>query len=116
MDTLSSGYPLFEFGQIFNSLIGFSEVDPETVKRFQGFDLETSKEFWHRVLAAYLGTKDEEAIRAFEAKAKVLGYLKLLRRLARDNSLETENGKKEYAVWKEHLMEALAVTDTLLIE
>ena len=36
MDTLAVGHPIFELGSIFNALIGFSELDHEIIRRFQG--------------------------------------------------------------------------------
>ena len=56
MDTLAVGNRIFELGSMYNAFIGFSEVDHEVVKRFQGFDFETSKTFWHKALELYLGT------------------------------------------------------------
>ena len=114
MDTLAVGHPIFELASMFNGFIGFSELDPHVVEEFQGFDLETSKTFWHKVLAAYLGTANEEHIRQVEDKARVVGYTRLIRRLIRRNGLNTEEGRAQIAHWKEELLELLEHTDTLL--
>ena len=59
MDTLAIGNPIFELASMFNTFVGFSELDHEIIKDFQGFDYETSLKFWQKVLVSYLGTEDE---------------------------------------------------------
>ncbi len=114
MDTLAVGHPIFELGSIYNSFQGFSELDHEVVKKFQGFDFELATEFWHKTLALYLGTTDEKKIRAVEDKARIIGYTRLIRRAIRRNEQETEKGQKEIAHWTAELIELLEKTDTLL--
>lgn len=114
MDTLAVGHPIFELGSMFNAFIGFSELDHSIIKKFQGFDFETSALFWHKVLAAYLGTEDEQIIRSVEDKARILGYTRLIRRSIRRGGLENETGKKEIEFWKENLLSLLEKTDSLL--
>ncbi|MBR3128954.1 MAG: ATP-binding protein [Clostridia bacterium] len=113
MDTLAMGYPIFELGSMFNAYIGFSEVDEDTVLRFQGYDFETAKAFWHRTLAAYLGTTCETKIREVENKARVVGYTRLIRRGIRRGEAETERGRTEIALWTRELLELLETVDTL---
>lgn len=113
MDTLAMGYPIFELGSMYNAFIGFSEVDHETVKRFQGFDLETAKRFWHDTLVAYLGTTSETKIREVENKARIIGYTRLIRRGIRRGETETERGQAENALWTRELIELLETVDTL---
>ncbi|MBQ1390399.1 MAG: anti-sigma factor antagonist, partial [Firmicutes bacterium] len=36
MDTLAVGHPVFELASIFNAFVGFSELNPEQIKAFQG--------------------------------------------------------------------------------
>ena len=114
MDTLAVGHPVYELGSIFNSFIGYSEYDPEVIKRFQGFDAETGKLFWKKSLAAYLGTDDEEYIRKVEDKARIIGYTRMIRRSIRRKGLETEAGRAEIQLWKDELLGLLEKTDTLL--
>ena len=114
MDTLSVGHPIFELGSMYNAFVGFSEFDHETVRRFQGFDFETSRAFWKKALAAYLGTEEPTALRAVEDKARIIGYTRLLRRAIRRRHLETERGRAEIELWKTELLELLERTDSLL--
>ncbi|MBR0208992.1 MAG: ATP-binding protein [Oscillospiraceae bacterium] len=116
MDTLAVGHPIFELASMFNSFIGYSEHDHETIKRFQGFDWETGSAFWHKSLAAYLGTNCETKIREVEDKARIIGYTRMIRRSIRRKGLETEEGRSEIELWKSELIELLEKTDSLLFD
>ena len=115
MDTLATGDPVFELASMFNAFIGFSELDHEIIKKFQGFDHETAKTFWEKVLAAYVGTDDDEVIRDVEDKARIVGYTRLIRRSIRRKGLETEKGRAEIEHWTKELCELLDRTDSLSI-
>lgn len=114
MDTLAVGYPIFELGSIYNSFIGFSEVDHGVILRFQGFDFETGKRFWRCALSAYLGTTDEKKLRAVENKARIIGYMRLIRRSIRRRGLENEMDRREIAHWTDELITLLDSVDSLL--
>lgn len=114
MDTLAVGHPIFELASMFNAYIGYSELNHEIIKKFQGFDYETGCNFWHKSLAAYLGTNCETKILEVERKARIIGYTRMIRRSIRRNGLENEEGRKEIAFWKENLISLLEKTDTLL--
>ena len=116
MDTLAVGHPVFELASMYNAFIGFSELDHEIIKKFQGFDIETSKKFWHKVLAAYLGTENEDAIREVEDKARIVGYARLIRRSIRRGGLDDAERLAEIEHWKAELIELLGRTDTLLFD
>ena len=113
MDTLAMGYPIFELGSMYNAFIGFSEVNHETIKLFQGFDLETSKRFWHETLSAYLGTTSATKIREVENKARIIGYTRLIRRGIRRGEVNTEQGRAENRLWTQELVDLLETVDTL---
>ncbi|MBR2520991.1 MAG: anti-sigma factor antagonist [Oscillospiraceae bacterium] len=114
MDTLAVGHPIFELASMFNAFIGFYELDRDKIQKFQGFDFDTSKLFWNKVLAAYLGTQNPDTIRAVEDKARIVGYTRLIRRSIRRGGMDTEQGRKEIAYWKEQLIQLVQDTDTLL--
>ncbi len=114
MDTLAVGHPIFELASMYNAFAGFSELDHEQFRRFQGFDRETAQEFWHKALAAYLGTDSEERIREVENKARLVGYTRLVRRSIHRGETETEKGRREYEHWRAELLELLDDTDSLL--
>ena len=114
MDTLAVGHPIFELGSMFNAFVGFGEYDNGQTKRFQGYDYETARTFWHKSLAAYLGTNCEKKIQEVEDKARIIGYTRMIRRKIRRQGLETEEGRAQIDFWKERLLQLLDKTDTLL--
>lgn len=113
MDTLAVGHPVFELASIFNAYNGFSEIDHKRIERFQGINRETGLKFWHKSLAEYLETNNEDRIREVESKARIIGYIRLVRRAIRRKGMETEKGRKEIEHWKKELIELLEETDTL---
>ncbi len=116
MDTLAVGNPVFELGSMFNAYIGFSELDHEIIKKFQGFDFETASRFWRRTLECYLGMTDKAVIDSVEDKARIIGYTRLIRRSIRRGGLEDPARKAEIDHWTEELIELLERTDTLMFE
>jgi len=114
MDTLAVGHPIFELASMYNSFVGYSEADHETIKKFQGFDFETGGAFWRASLAAYLGTTSEKKVREVEDKARIIGYARMIRRSIRRGGLDTASGRAEIDLWKGELIELLEKTDTLL--
>ena len=113
MDTLAVGDPIFELASMFNSFVGYSEYDHDTIIKFQGFDFVTGSTFWHKSLAAYLGTNSERKIREVENKARIIGYTRMIRRSIRRKGLETENGRAEIEFWRVRLLDLLEKTDSL---
>lgn len=116
MDTLAVGHPVIELASMYNAFIGFSELDHEIVRKFQGFDFDTATEFWHRSLAEYLGSDDEAKIKEVEDKARIIGYTRLIRRSIRRGGLEDERGRAEIEHWKSELIGLVAQTDSLTFE
>lgn len=116
MDTLAVGHPIFELASIYNAFVGYSEADHEQILAFQGFDFQTGLTFWHKALAAYLGTSCPAKLREVEDKARIIGYARMIRRSIRRRGLETEKGRAEIALWKEELLELLERTDKLTFD
>jgi len=116
MDTLAHGYPIFELASIYNAFIGFSEMDHEHVKRFQGFDFDTSCRFWKEFLRLYLGTDNEDVINSVANKARIVGYTRLIRMSIRRGGLDAPETLAEIENWKRELIELVESTDDLLFE
>ena len=116
MDTLAVGNPIFELASMYNSFIGYSEYDHSTIVRFQGFDFQTGKAFWQKILSAYLGTSNPKRLKDVEDKARVIGNARMIRRSIRRKGLETEAGRAEIELWTKELLDLLSRTDTLLFE
>ena len=113
MDTLAVGHPVFEFGSIFNALIGFHEADEHEIERFQGFSSDIGKKLWRRTLELYLETEDEDRIGEVEDKARIVGYTRLLARSAKRGLNLEGQGKAEFEIWRRNIMELLDKTDKL---
>lgn len=108
MDTLAVGHPILELGSMYNAFVGFGELDKSGIENFFGFGIEIAHRFWRLSLARYLGTDDENKIIDTENKAKVIGYMRLLRRCLRRNADEVTVNH-----YKVNLMEAIDKVDTL---
>ena len=113
MDTLAVGDPVFEFASMFNAFIGFSELDHNVIKEFQGFSHDISVQFWNKVLAEYAGTDDKEVLSAMEDKARIIGYTRLIRRAIRRNGLDDPVMGKTIEHWKDELIELVGRIDSL---
>ena len=113
MDTLCHGHPVFELAFMFNAYRGHSELDHEVVKSFLGIDYETAEQLWRKTLEQYLGTTDPQAIREVEDKAKVVGYMRLLRRCIRLNGYDSESGRKKIECYRALLEKLLPCVDSL---
>ena len=110
MDTLCMGHPIFELGSMFNAFVGFSEVDHEVTQGFLGFSHELAGIFWRRALAMYLGTEDEARLEEVENKAKIVGYMRLLRRTVRRSE---PNREQLIAFYREQLISLVPAVDEL---
>lgn len=115
MDTLCTGNPIFELGQMFNAYIGFSEADHENVKRFLGIDFESSSALWKKLLTKYLGTEDEAKLTEVENKARIVGYSRLIRRRFKTGEDKTELGRAAIDLEIKEITELVNNTDNLLI-
>lgn len=111
LDTLCVGYPIFEFGSMYNAFLGFSELDHGEIKKFMGYDRETSRRFWNMSLRKYLGTDDEELCSDVENKARVIGYIRLLRRTLR--RADEDGAKERFEHYKKQLADVISKVDTL---
>lgn len=80
MDTLSMGNPVFELSQMYLAYLGFSETDPDDVKKFLGIDRAVSEKFFNDSVNYYFEGKDSEYIKQAVDKARIIGYVRLLRR------------------------------------
>lgn len=110
MDTLCMGHPIFELGSMFNAFVGFSEIDHEVTQRFLGFSHELAEVFWRRALAMYLDTEDAARLGEVENKARIIGYMRLLRRTIRRSEPDRE---QLIAFYKAQLMRLIPAVDTL---
>ena len=77
MDTLSLGNPVFDFATIYSAYSGFSEVDHTVIEKFLGISREKGLELLNKTFEMYF---DPDVREINLAKARVLSYIRLLRR------------------------------------
>ncbi len=114
MDTLCTGYPIFEFASIFNAYQGYCELDHQNMMDFLGITFEEGTAIWQKTLELYFDDKSAEEIAAIADKAKLIGYSRILRRTIRRNGYETENGRALIDHCKTRIAELLESVDSLL--
>ena len=114
METIATGHPVFEFAAIYDSYIGFSELDHENVKEFQGYDFDTADRIWHRTLEVYYETQDLERLKKISEKARVIGYIRMMDHVLRHRGAETPKEVAELKYWEEKLTGLIDKVDTLI--
>lgn len=113
MDTLCVGDPVFEFASVWLAYLGYSEVDHQVVKDFLGIDRSSTEQIWNKTLRLYFGTEDENVLRGYEDKARVIGYTRMMRRTIRRNGLNTEDGRAVIENCRKNLSQLLKCVDSL---
>ena len=112
LDTLSVGHPIFEFGYMFNALIGYSLINTLNVDDFLGYPLHVAKKVWRMSLEKYFNTTDEAFINSVEEKAQVVGLVRILRRVIKFHHDELRETKITF--YKQMLKDLLSKVDKLL--
>ena len=75
MDTLSVGYPIFEWAALYAPYCAFNEDDPGNSLRFFGIKDEDALALYNALLTRYFG-KDDQTIKD---KIKIVGYVHMIR-------------------------------------
>ena len=114
MDTLSHGHPIFELANMYNAYLGFGLTNPNQQLEFFGIPQETCALLWRKCLMLYLDTQDAAVIDAVEAKAKLAGLTRLMRREIRRGGLETEDGRIMIKACRDNINELLTRVDSLV--
>ena len=106
MDTLCHGHPVFELACARNTIITFDEMD-SGMNRFLGLPYETASRLWDQILRGYLSGMTEEALRETDRKARLIGMLRILRRLVRHGEIQTGEGQRKGAYYRQKIGELL---------
>ena len=115
MDTLCTGYPIYELAFMFNAYIGFGIIDRKCIEDFFKISVETAHSLWERMLELYCETTDKEYLDSVERKAALIGYLRIMRRSIRYFDSDTYDYKKQFEACREKIREILPTIDDLLI-
>lgn len=108
MDTLCHGNPVFEMGSVFNAYVGFSAYDPTVIEGFMGINAEMGKEFFRKTFEQYFETTDPEVLELQTKRAKLVGYMRLLRR-----SIKRNVGEEHVEFYKKELIQLIEELDSL---
>ena len=114
MDTLCHGHPIFEMASMYNAYEGYSLVNQDQTLAFLGIPYDVCCAFWRKSLELYLGTRVQEKLDEVEAKAKIVGLTRVMRREIRRNGLKREDGRALIEACRNNLAELLPKVDTLL--
>ena len=115
MATLSRGLPVFELANICYAYETLAEVDPENVAAFLDMPQALYSQVWGLFLPRYLGTEEEEKIRAADRTSRLMAYTRLLYHFGRRGGESTETGRRAIALGREKIPALLAQTKTLVI-
>ena len=75
MDTLSVGYPIFEWAALYAPYVAFNEDDPGNSMGFFGMSDEEVAQIYNELLVRYFGKDDQE----IKDKIKIVGYVHMVR-------------------------------------
>ena len=114
MDTLCHGHPIFELASMYNAYEGYGLVNHEQQLAFLGIPRDICIAFWRKSLEQYLGTQYREKLDEVEAKAKIDGLTRVMRREIRRNGFNREDGRALIEACRKNLAELLPKVDTLL--
>ena len=81
---------------------------------FLGIPDDICSAFWRRSLELYLGTRDAQRVDEVEAKAKIIGLTRLMRREIRRDGLNRADGRKMIEACRNALGELLPQVNTLV--
>jgi uncharacterized protein (TIGR02172 family) len=93
MDTICHGHPIFEFAGMYNTYVGFDEINPANAEVFLGIPYETGGELFDKTLHLYLDGMDEEAIEAIRKKAAVIGHIHIINHFVSRNKQDSGRGR-----------------------
>ena len=113
MDTISYGSIIYEFGSVYNAFVGFGEVDLNQAKEFLGIEREVAEKFFEKTVRKYFTDDDEDTLAIKKKKMRLMGIVRLMRRLIRRNALDTPEGTAQVNHYKDGIIELTAAVDDL---
>lgn len=118
MDTLSEGHPIFEFGAIYSTYIGYSCLSNNNPSNFLGISSEQCEKIKDLTFKYYFNNKNEDEVKEIESKAKIISYLQiyysLINRL--NNGLDNNEIKNAIDFCKNYLVNNINSFNNLYFE
>ena len=112
MDTLCVGHPIFELGSMYMAFVGFGELDPTVPEAFLKLPYATTQLIWEKALLRYAGGDEALAARTGD-RARIICYLRLLRRSLRRGGRENPESRAWIELCLARLTELLPRVDAL---
>lgn len=106
------GYPVFDLGKLYESLVAVSEFDRKVAQETLGFSVETAKRVWEKVILTYFEGEEEALISRADDRARTVAYLNIFHRLVEDENCD----KAIFAYYKEKLIEYVTRVGSLDFE
>lgn len=95
------GYPVFDFGHLYENLVAIFEIDRKSAVEKLGFSLDTAKRVWEKIVLTYFEGEEEALINRADDRARLLAYLSIFHRLAKDENCD----KATFNYYKDKLIE-----------
>ncbi|MBE6755438.1 MAG: hypothetical protein E7555_03130 [Ruminococcaceae bacterium] len=106
------GYPVFDLGKLYESLIASSEIDRKVSYETLGFCRETAERVWEKVILTYFEGEDEALIQRADDRARTVAYLNIFHRLVKAGNAD----KAVFDYYKDKLIEYVTRVGSLDFE
>lgn len=106
------GYPVFDLGKLYESLVAVSEIDRKKAQETLGFPIETAERVWGKIILTYFEGEDEALVKRADDRARLVAYLNIFHRLVKDGNAD----KAVLDYYKEKLLEYVSRCGSLDFE
>ena len=113
METMSIGHPIFEFACSYSIYEGFECLDPKNPEKFLGIPQEACRKFIKLTYDYYFDELEENKIDEIKQKAKIICYMRLLRRQIKHFGIDNKEYKESIEFCKNYLIENVPKIDNL---
>lgn len=93
MDTVSVGHPIFDLVGVYAGFVGYSMFNPNNAIEFYGLTYDTTVKMWNLFLKDYFDN-DQKAMDDAVMKVKILVAARIIRRVYRYHTEDTDEGRK----------------------
>lgn len=107
-----TGYPVFDLGKLYESLVAVSETDRKIAQKTLGFPVEAAERVWNKIILTYFEGEDDALIRRADDRARLVAYLNLFHSLVKAENAD----KAAFAHYKEKLLEYVSRCGSLDFE
>lgn len=113
MESLSVGHPIFEFGAMYATYVGFSCVDKKNTEKFLDMPQTVATELFNRIFKGYYNDKSDEELESMIEKLSIISYIQVLMIRSKYSELAYGKEKEEIDFCVNYLTEKAEKLDTL---